>query len=127
MKMSDHECNIRRLLHAKGLKRSKDRHMMIVWFQESRTWTIPQFIEILPETDRSTIFRNIKALLKADIIREAPIRDTETHYELALNDDHHAYLKCEKCGVINFVPCPLKQKTKHSLQLFGLCSNCKKL
>ncbi|MFH1712514.1 MAG: transcriptional repressor [Patescibacteria group bacterium] len=122
--MPDHQCTIRQLLIDNGLHRSKDRQTIIACFFEPRAWSLAQLVAELPETTKSTIFRNIQILLNKKIITQVVVSNKQTHYGLA-DRKHHAHAVCPKCGVAKCIPCPVKTKTKHNFESFETCLNCK--
>ena len=88
--------------------------------------------------DPATIFRMMNDFLAKGITKEIQLEKGKVHYELSSKGDHH-HLVCESCGKIeavedNFVPQMEKELAKkhqflirrHSLEFFGLCSNCQK-
>lgn len=88
--------------------------------------------------DPATIFRMMNDFLAKGITKEIQLEKGKVHYELASKGDHH-HLVCDQCGKIeavedNFVPQMEKELAKkhqflirrHSLEFFGLCSNCQK-
>jgi Fur family ferric uptake transcriptional regulator len=88
--------------------------------------------------DPATIFRMMNDFLAKEITKEIQLEKGKVHYELSSKGDHH-HLVCESCGRIeavedNFVPQMEKELAKkhqflirrHSLEFFGLCSNCQK-
>ena len=88
--------------------------------------------------DPATIFRMMNDFVEKGITKEVQLVKGKVHYELASKGDHH-HLICEKCGKIeavedNFIPQMEKELAtkhnflikRHSLEFFGLCSNCQK-
>lgn len=104
-------------------------------------------VEILDElkkrkipANKTTVYRQIEKFLKNDLLYEVRFEDRKKRYELSHGDKHHHHLVCLKCGGIQDVDLPadleeqekqIFKKTKfkvlrHSLEFFGLCSNCQK-
>lgn len=88
--------------------------------------------------DQATAFRMINTFTKKGITKQIQFEEGKARYELS-SKGHHHHLVCESCGKIkialdNVVPKMEKeiQKTqnflvkRHSLEFFGLCSNCQK-
>jgi Fe2+ or Zn2+ uptake regulation protein len=84
-----------------------------------------------------TIYRALKSLEGAGIIRQIDLHQDSHHYELATH--HHHHIVCTECGTIEgfevcqipqFAETVLKASKKftriqtHSLELFGLCNTC---
>ena len=117
-------CDIETLLDNVGLKKTKDRHNIVLLFQEPRTWTLNTLYHDAHHTHFSTVFRNIKLLLQKGLIRSVGTGNGETHYEWA-RQKHHDHKLCEKCDTVECVPCPVPKLKKHQLELAGLCKTCK--
>lgn len=89
-----------------------------------------------PKTNFSTIYRNLEAFEKIDIIHKTNISDNASVYELICNDLHHHHIICKSCGktkIIDFCPLgsmmnELESKgfrlTDHKFELYGLCNDC---
>jgi Fur family transcriptional regulator, ferric uptake regulator len=89
--------------------------------------------------NKSTLYREIKFLLKLGLINEVQLDTYVTHYESAFLTHHH-HLVCKNCGNIKELICdelegPLEKLEKrvrtkgflindHNLEFFGLCSSC---
>ncbi len=84
-----------------------------------------------------TIYRTLRSLVLAGIIKQIDLRQDSVHYELAAH--HHHHIVCTKCGGIEgFETCQIEQVSKavlkssrmfktvqqHSLELFGICNSC---
>lgn len=90
------------------------------------------------KTDPTTVFRIMNALTRKGLTLPIQFLEGKTRYELA-GKKHHHHLVCENCGRIEdvlpaIVPTLEKEIQKkykflvrrHSLEFFGLCSNCQK-
>jgi Fe2+ or Zn2+ uptake regulation protein len=94
--------------------------------------TVPQLQRNL-SVNKTSIYRQILALLQAQQIVELDFSDGVKHYELA-SQSHHHHLVCLKCQAIQDVQVPenfishLKITNftiiRHSLEFFGLCRAC---
>lgn len=78
----------------------------------------------------STIYRVLSAFMKAKIVTKKILDGNECYYEL--NDQTHShYAVCTKCkNRIKLTACPIKsipnfQITDHSIEIYGLCKDCK--
>lgn len=87
---------------------------------------------------RATVYRTVGHLENAGLIRKVDFNHPHAHYELVAGVSHHEHLICEKCGHIGeFTDGPLEKRieymahrhgfeiTKHSVQIFGICENCR--
>lgn len=91
-----------------------------------------------PDTNFSTIYRNLAIFENIGIIHNTRIGDDASVYEIMDMDTHHHHIICKGCGkteVIDF--CPLDEmlaglKTKdftltdHKFELYGYCKECEK-
>jgi len=91
------------------------------------------------EVNKTTIYREIDALLAAQVIREVDLLEGKKRYELHLEHDHHHHIICTECKAVQCVEIYhdldsiereiLKKHrfkvTSHSLEFFGLCSSCR--
>ena len=88
--------------------------------------------------DMATIYRSLRNLHAAGILRHVDFKHRHAHYEINDPKDHH-HFTCTNCGRIeNFENCDLSKLiaralkktnsfskvTEHSLELFGLCFKC---
>ena len=90
-----------------------------------------------PEIGIATIYRTVKLLLDAKIVKECTI-DGTPRYEI-ITGSHHDHLVCTRCGstveisseIIEREQISIAEKhgfelTDHSLVLMGICSACRK-
>ncbi|MBI5123661.1 transcriptional repressor [Candidatus Roizmanbacteria bacterium] len=90
------------------------------------------------KTDPATVFRIINIFTEKGLVKQIQLNEGKFRYELTTTADHH-HLVCEKCGDIEDISdCNIndlekdiekKKKfkvTSHSLEFFGICSNCQK-
>ena len=92
----------------------------------------------------STLYRALNDLKSAEIIKEFTTTDSITMFELiSLGEEHHHHLFCTSCGKIIDIDLSKKFEknvdaevvkieknfnykiTEHTLELLGLCSECK--
>ncbi|OGY90591.1 MAG: hypothetical protein A2677_03055 [Candidatus Komeilibacteria bacterium RIFCSPHIGHO2_01_FULL_52_14] len=88
----------------------------------------------------ATIYRSLRNLHAAGILRHVDFQHRHAHYELNDPKDHH-HFTCTNCGkMVNFENCDVtklisrvlrrtpsfSKVTEHSLELFGLCAQCAK-
>lgn len=90
------------------------------------------------DTDPATVFRIMNMFTIKGLTNELEFHEGKARYELARKDDHH-HLICENCGSVEDIEdtvIPALEKhisdehhfvvRRHSLEFFGLCSNCQK-
>ncbi len=92
----------------------------------------------------STLYRALNDLKSAEIIKEFTTTDSITMFEvISLSEEHHHHLFCTNCGKIIDIDLSKKFEksvdvevtkiekkfnykiTEHTLELLGLCSECK--
>lgn len=93
-----------------------------------------------PAADQATVYRALKDLKDAGVVRRIDLEHSHAHYELVGGSDHH-HLVCTACGRIeDFEGCHFEELAKaalrrskkfaavnrHSFELFGTCKNCAK-
>ena len=62
---------------------------------------LEQVQERYPEIGAATVYRNIKTLCEASLLKESMTGpDGRKVYELNTNDDHHDHIVCKDCGEI---------------------------
>jgi len=90
-------------------------------------------------TDKVTVYRTLALFDKNNIIKKVNVLEDSVYYELNSDDHHHIICsKCHKtssftgCHVDNLINSALKQNknfktiSSHSIDLFGICTNCSK-
>ncbi len=101
--------------------------------------TIISFLEKKDiKADPATVFRIVNMFTEKGLVKPIQLHEGKFRYELANIADHH-HLMCNICGDIEDISdCnidalekDIKKKkqftvTSHSLEFFGLCSNCQK-
>lgn len=88
--------------------------------------------------DIVTVYRSLKELHAAGVIRQINLQHGHAHYEYGDHKDHHHFI-CNKCGRVEDIEnCNLtavikkalknsknfKEATDHSFELFGICRSC---
>ncbi|HHV72959.1 MAG TPA: transcriptional repressor [Clostridia bacterium] len=91
-----------------------------------------------PQTNFSTIYRNLETLENLNIIHKTNLVNDTSFYELISNENHHHHIICKGCGKtesINFCPLdnikinvenPNFTLTDHKFELYGYCKKCLK-
>ena len=90
------------------------------------------------QSARATVYRTVKLLADAGIIKREMLGENHSHYEFIEQD--HGHFVCSSCGKIIELACPtlgsfLETVSKsyhftinrHSVELYGICSECKKV
>ena len=90
------------------------------------------------DVDPATVFRMMNIFHKKGITQQIQLQEGKSRYELSTKSHHH-HLVCTNCGKIEEVEGDFLKKMEedvfkskkfkvqsHSLEFFGLCSNCQK-
>lgn len=93
----------------------------------------------LPKIAKSTIYRNIDALLSQNLIDKYHLNDNEVFYRIKYNQsEHRHFIICDTCNKMFDLPsCPiheiehaLEEKgfiiKEHQIQITGICKSCAK-
>lgn len=96
-----------------------------------------QVIKDLPRIAKSTIYRNIDALLSQELIDKYHFNNTETFYRIkASRNEHKHFILCDDCKQIFDLPnCPIHEIEHsmeeegfiikdHLIQITGTCKEC---
>lgn len=93
--------------------------------------TIGEINNLIPEADYSTIFRNIKVLLKSGEVRSVTLHDGKVLYELvdAHTHDHFVCTDCDEVTAVKHVARRLDDVIPQGNKLAdiimrGTCSKC---
>lgn len=87
--------------------------------------------------DLASVYRNLELFTNLKIIQVIEIKEGKKRYELINEDNHHHHLVCNSCGKIEDIEIKEEKKLlskvkvksyfkieNHSLEFFGLCTNC---
>ena len=90
------------------------------------------------DISRATVYRTLDLLIQCGLVRKQSFGDQHAHYEAVRHNEHHDHLICLSCAkIIEFYRADLEalqdticeehafKAIHHSLQIFGLCSDCK--
>lgn len=134
--------NVTELLQRHDLRKTAMRGTVLQLFLEAgkQALTHPQLERLLPDADRITLYRTLKAFEDKGLIHQVVDSSNATKYALC-NDactehrhhDEHAHFHCHNCGQTICldsittstiqVPRGFKVEQTH-LVLEGTCSNC---
>ncbi|NLO38570.1 MAG: transcriptional repressor [Ruminiclostridium sp.] len=134
----------REILAGKGLKHTKTRALVLeVLNQAHIPMTADELFLILkrnePSINLSTVYRTLDTLVKKSLIMKTTwMDDSRSCYEYNRMDHRH-HLVCVGCNrVISVKGCPIDEYASavcshegfepagHRLEIYGVCSNCKK-
>ncbi|MDF2473305.1 MAG: hypothetical protein K0R21_1087 [Anaerocolumna sp.] len=97
-----------------------------------------KIVSQIPHIAKSTIYRNIDALLKQNLIDKYYLNDNELFYQIKQSShEHNHYVICDCCKKMFQLPlCPIhtiedamKKEgftiSEHYIQISGICKECK--
>ena len=110
-------------------------------FKQKAPFEIESFIESVRKKDklfsRATVYRTIKQLLEAGILKKIPNKDGRLYYELVQDNQHYAHIICNGCGQIahfledhlenyiqNYCKTVRFQAAYQSIHIYGQCESC---
>jgi Fe2+ or Zn2+ uptake regulation protein len=129
-------------LREAGFKATKSKQQLLAILAESKE---PLSVSSIyskfkkPAPDIVTVYRSLKELHAAGVIRQIDLQHSHAHYEYGGQKDHHHFI-CNQCGKVEDIAnCNLNavikkalkeaknfnEVTDHSFELFGVCKNCK--
>lgn len=122
---------------------SQRREVFEVFLSSGRHLTVEELYNLAREKNpgigQATVFRTLKLLADADLVKKIVLGDNRTRFEIKYGVEHHDHLICLECGKFIEAVDPaieeLQKKLcrkfgfaprKHSLEIFGYCSSCTK-
>lgn len=134
------EEKFREFLQTKNLRMTRERATIVEHvFSSHEHFEAEQLIQQLAEqrVSRSTIYRTLKHLEEAGLIRKVARQDARDVFEHDYGYPQHDHLICKKCGtLIEFHQEKIAEVLTgvardhgfrmegHRLEVFGLCDNC---
>lgn len=132
------------LLKEKNCRITKQRRLILMILIEHQSIVLSAD-EILAEASQSdptinltTVYRNLELLQELDLLYFLNRDSKITSYKLKCHAHHHHHLTCTQCGkMIPIDYCPISEElletaskegyqiTGHTLELFGLCHECR--
>jgi len=127
-----------------SVRNTKQRQIILSLLKESNhpmsiNEIYSQIVNELPRIAKSTIYRNIDALLDQNLIDKYHFKDNEVFYRIKANSkEHKHFVFCDDCKKVFDLPsCPIKEIEnvmeeegfiikKHQIQINGLCKDCAK-
>ena len=95
-------------------------------FDKHHLLTIADLEKLVPKADYSTLFRNIKTLVKSGVLKQVAVDKNKIFYEHA--DHQHDHLVCKDCGKVEAVHLPRPKGAKFVISeivAHGECADCK--
>ncbi len=131
--------DFRAALRKSCLKATGQRLTVLQLLVRAKSPQSPRAIaEGAPDIDQATVYRMLKLLEAAGVVRRVDFGHTHAHYEVVGGDDHH-HLICTSCGraedihrcnVDEMAGAVLRRAEyfskidRHALEFYGLCNAC---
>ena len=131
-------------MEKKAIKKTPGRTFILEYLQKQKKpvdmESIYQYVQKY-SINQSTVYRTINLFIQEGIVRPVIISKDKLYIELVRENDHHHHLICTDCQKIeDFDLCEIediskkvlkkhplfKTITKHSFELFGICTTCSK-
>ncbi|HLR11163.1 MAG TPA: Fur family transcriptional regulator [Sporosarcina sp.] len=128
------------LLQQHGLKHTKNREVMLAFFDEQERYVtasdVKEFIEVNnPGISFDTIYRNLTTFTSLGILEETELAG-ERHFRMHCDAGvHHHHFICTVCGMTESIPqCPMDLLSvqlpnhlieSHKFEIYGRCPKCK--
>jgi Fur family transcriptional regulator, ferric uptake regulator len=127
-----------------GLKLTKQRETICeVFFAQEGHRRAEEILQDARALDAkvslATVYRTLKLLQEYGLAKSHNFQDGQALFEPCLDNDHHDHLICTNCGrIVEFVNQEIEDLqlriasahgfyiTNHKMELYGLCSSCKK-
>jgi len=131
--------DIKESLRLKGYKMTKQREAILDAFLACTEHLLTahqlfrQVMIKVPQTNFSTVYRNLEILVQEGIVNKVPVQDKTLAYELNIKAGHHHHLICKICGGVQCIDyCPIDniserhgfKHTGHRLEIYGFCREC---
>lgn len=130
---------LKQQLSKQGLRLTKQRQAVVGVLSHQ-----PQSVETIRQAlanqgmalNKTTIYRNLHSLVALGLVHTTQFQSEITLYELA-DQEHHHHILCEGCGQVEDIhldetillqaanQASAYQITRHHLEFFGLCQNCR--
>jgi Fur family ferric uptake transcriptional regulator len=141
--LPDEQQRFESFLRARQLKLTGERQELLAEvFAQAQHFDADQLHIMLKQKgkaiSRATVYRTLDLLVQCGLVRKSSFGDQHAHYEAVKSDEHHDHLICINChGIIEFFRPDLEKlqdaictehafkPLHHSLQIFGLCRECR--
>jgi Fe2+ or Zn2+ uptake regulation protein len=135
--------HIGRILRDNGYKVTNQRKAIIEVLLENRDHFLSaqdiyiKSREKYPDTNFSTVYRNLDILESTGILHNTKINGDVCMYEIVCSDTHHHHIICTRCGKTETIDfCPFEEinrrlegdsftLTGHKFELYGYCRDCR--
>ena len=124
-----------------GHRKTRQRDLILRLIRETRgPLTVEEVLDRgrgdLPSLGIATVYRTVKLLTDAGLVRAVHLPDGQPRYE-ATEREHHYHFQCRRCVQVFCIDrCPLDeagarilprgfQASDHELTVYGLCPECR--
>ncbi|MBC7743221.1 MAG: transcriptional repressor [Bdellovibrionaceae bacterium] len=130
-------------LKSRGLRMTPSKQHLIQFFLDNQNRHIPikeiqdHLMSILPDVDRTTIYRNIEKFISLGLIQELDLPKKGKVYQFVFDKKVQHYYICKSCGKMNKGNEDLFKKIEKALKdihdfskanlsvlFYGFCSKC---
>lgn len=94
----------------KNIRFSPKRKQVMDIFENGGVYTAIEIAELLPDMDKTTVYRNLKHLVAQGYVKELTLSNGIASYEAAFEDHQHAV--CKNCGKIYHIHVDQEQLKK---------------
>lgn len=126
------------ILSEHGYRATQPRRDVVeMVMRQTRPFTAEQMVHMLPGISRATVYRTLEIMASVDILTRLLQSNGHPAYVVG-EPGHRHHLICSRCGyVVAFKSCPVEPVVQqlgdrhdfsiqgHSLEVFGLCHNCR--
>ncbi|MDP1624839.1 MAG: Fur family transcriptional regulator [bacterium] len=126
------------MLRETGTKATKARIGLVAALVAERyPLSIKEISRKVKVPNQSTLYRSLRSLVEAGIVREVHLGPDAVRYEMSVGRHHHHHIVCTSCGTVEDIDtcaiegavAGIKSKrfsviTDHSLEFFGICKSC---
>lgn len=130
-------------ISARGLKSTRQRDLIVdTFFNAEGHLSVDELLVKVAARDQNigaaTVYRTMKILSEAGLASPRHFDDGQTRYEPALDRHHHDHLICTSCHrIVEFENERIEalqdevaarhgfEVTRHKLELYGLCRDCR--
>lgn len=114
-----------------NIKLTKQRKDILSKLESYDYISIKDLEDLLPDVNKSTIYRNVHFLEESNIISPILLDDNIVY---SLKSSHKHYISCAKCKKnIELDKCPIDEKIideykifEHNISIKGICPKCQK-
>ncbi len=129
---------------SKGLRSTRQRDVILdVFLSTHQHISVEElYLKIKssnPGVGHATVYRTLKLFAESGLAREILLHDGQTRYEHVIAGEHHDHLVCTDCNsIVEFEDATIEklqeeiaarhgfQIKNHKMEIYGLCSNCRK-